>query len=283
MKAPVSFIVCLAVAVGCGPTPGEAGSGTDDDGSEAGSGTSGSEDGTASGTGDGSESGTGDGSESTTDDDTEGTGPDCACEESEVCTPDGCRGGQLFIHFDGPMLVFGPNDDATQDQTSIEAMEGQMQPYGGDGMGRLALLDGVRDHFDGMSIYVGDQRPEEGEYTMIVLGDNLGAFNGALEISVLDCGNATPSSISFAGIHANDSLTHEERVTIVAHAAGHSYGLEHIASSTAIMAGALNPDPSFVTECTGMSASDCVPEHAVYCTPGMQNSWAELAGIFGEL
>lgn len=206
---------------------------------------------------------------------------DCACTADQICTPDGCFGGQVFLHFDGPDMS-GGSDDATQDQTSIAELVGQLSPYGGDEQERAALLAAVRTRFAAVSLWITDERPTQGEYAMIVLGDNLGAFGGALEISPLNCGAANPHSVAFAGIYSGDALDVDTSATVVSHGIGHVSGLDHVDDMDAIMGTFAYPDSTFSPGCLPLAGgAGCASEHEALCDAGEQDSLGELQARYG--
>ena len=206
---------------------------------------------------------------------------DCACTAEQVCTPDGCFGGQVFLNFDGPTMVEGP-DDASLDQTSITELAGQLQPHGGDDQERSALLEAVRLRFGDVSLWITDERPRAGSYAMIVLGDNLGVFGPVLEISPLNCGAANQRMVAFAAIHAGDDLDVDTSATVIAHGIGHTAGLDHVDDTTAIMGTFAYPDSTFSAGCTPLSdGAGCSSEHAELCPADQQDSLGELQSHFG--
>lgn len=206
---------------------------------------------------------------------------ECACEADQICTPDGCFGGQIFLNFDGPNMTVG-SDDATQDQTSISELSGQMSAHGGDEQERAALLAAVRTRFAEVSLWITDVRPTQGEYAMIVLGDNLDAFGGALEISPLNCGAANPHSVAFAAIYAGDSLDVDVSATVVSHGIGHVSGLDHVDDMDAIMGTFAYPDSTFAPGCLPLAGgAGCASEHGAFCPADQQDSLAELQALYG--
>jgi hypothetical protein len=206
---------------------------------------------------------------------------ECACTADEICTPDGCFGGQVFLNFDGPMLSEGP-DDSSIDQTSISQLAGQMQPYGGDDQERAALLEAVRLRFSDVSLWITDERPDVGTYAMIVLGDNLGVIGPVLEISPLNCGAANPGMIAFAAIYAGDGFDVDTSANIIAHGIGHTSGLDHVDDTTSIMSTIANPDATFSAGCVSLSGgAGCAADHAALCPADQEDPLGELQARFG--
>jgi len=205
----------------------------------------------------------------------------CDCLPEQVCTPEGCFGGQLFLNFDGPTMSMG-TEDAALDRTSVAELTGPMLPYGGDDTDRAALVTAVRERLVDVALWVTDERPTEGDYSMIVLGDNLSGFGGALEVSPLECGHANPRTVGFAGIHVEDSLSLGDRAGVIAHGIGHGVGLEHVADESAIMGPYASASATFSSGCLALSsASVCANQHLEFCAAGEEDALAELQAIYG--
>lgn len=206
---------------------------------------------------------------------------DCDCLPEQICTPEGCFGGQLFLNFDGPTMSMG-DEDATLDRTSVAELVGPTLPFGGDAADRAALVTAVRERLVDVSLWITDLRPSEGDYSMIVLGDNLSGFGGALEVSPLECGHGNPRTVGFAGIHVDDSLSLGDRAGVVAHGIGHGVGLEHVAEQSAIMGPYASASATFGSGCLALSgASVCTTQHLEFCGAGEEDALAELQAIYG--
>jgi hypothetical protein len=121
---------------------------------------------------------------------------------------------------------------------------------------------------------------------MVVLGDNLQQqFPGVLEVSALNCEHTNPRSVGFAALHAADGYDVETRATVIAHAIGHSIGLEHVTAPGAIMGLTLTePLATFDGGCQALAAAPmCGAQHTAACPGGGQDSLAELQALFGAL
>ncbi len=209
------------------------------------------------------------------------TGEDgCDCDDAEICTPDGCFGAQVFLHFEGPMMTVGTEDDARTNTTALMEYGGRMAPFGGGPEMRDGLLDSVRVRFEDLSVWITDVRPTEGNYTMVVLGDNLLGDN--VEITPFDCDDQNANSVVFAGVWANDPLTRNEQALVVSHGIGHSFGLAHVLPSDSIMAASIDePETSrFRDECLDLANAPVCEAHTEWCDMSRQNSWAQLDGVF---
>jgi hypothetical protein len=231
----------------------------------------------------GTDAGTGASDATETGGSSDGSAGSCLCGADEVCGDGECFGGQVFVNFDGPVIVEGAQDDAAQDQTAIGGLGGDASPFGGTPQQQAALLEAVRGRFVDVSLWVTDVRPTEGDYAMVVLGDNLDQFGGVLEISTLNCDHENPRAVAFAALHAADGYDDETRATVVAHAIGHSIGLEHVSAPGAIMGPTIaDPQATFDGGCQAFASGPmCGAQHLAACPGGGQDSLAELQALFG--
>ncbi len=206
--------------------------------------------------------------------------PECevfGCEKDEVCTPEGCQGGVIFLNFDGPTMTHGSPDDATMDQTTLSSQAGLMNPFGGSAQDHDTLVAEVSQVFADFSVYVTRERPYVAPYYMVVLGDNLDRPGGTL--ATIGCG-AWTNPVGFAGVYDGDGLESTLRSKYVAHVVGHLIGLDHIDDIGSIMGQTLGLSATFQDACLPLTASSC-PQHIDFCPDVQQNSYAELEATFG--
>ena len=132
--------------------------------------------------------------------DTETLGPPVQPRSSET--------RRLFVNFDGGVLTHGDRDDATRNITRAAAIAGELQPYGGSTLDRMAILQAVRADFEPYNVAVTSNRPESGDYVMAVVGPNRPEgeyWANLLGTAFLDCWDAqTFNDISFAFHGAQD-------------------------------------------------------------------------------
>ncbi|MCH9688043.1 MAG: hypothetical protein K0V04_41820 [Deltaproteobacteria bacterium] len=174
-------------------------------------------------------------------------------------------------------------DDARANETAQPGFSGPMNPFGGGPGVRAALLDAVRAHFDGLSVWITDTPPRAGDFSMVVLGDNV--QGPGLEAAPQDCGDSNPNSVVFVGIWAGDGLSIDFHAVVIAHGIGHSVGLDHVDATNAIMSGNLAGDPRlavFVDECVSVPMVGCVSPPGP-CAINEQSSWAELLDLYGPI
>jgi len=188
----------------------------------------------------------------------------------------------LFLNFDGAELIQG-GDDSRSNVTTLDEHGGVYPAYGGGEGRREAVLQAVRDDWSAYNVIVTDRRPDSGDYVMAMIGPSDAAPAGTLGQAILDCGNErTTNNIVFA-YHGGDGHTTASTATTISQEIGHSFGLEHVNESSAIM----NPtnvggDPAFRDECLPLAKeAKCVAQHEAQCDAGSQNAHRELYDLIG--
>ncbi|MEM6993981.1 MAG: hypothetical protein AAF721_25945 [Myxococcota bacterium] len=187
----------------------------------------------------------------------------------------------LFVNFDGPTLSQG-TDDATTDVTQIPNMAMDLAAFGG-GPDEAAIVAAVQADFAGLSVFVTDQRPADGDYTMVVVTPT-NPFVGSAAIAPLDCDNENPSNIAFVFAGVGDGATVDNVAGRVSRETGSTMGLEHVdAAGDLLNQGFIQDDAAFTDECHSLTgAANCPGQHIAACPGGgSQNSFAELAVAVG--
>ncbi len=196
--------------------------------------------------------------------------------------------GVVFVNFDGAQLSPGA-DDAINNVTQLTQLAGAFAAYG-EGTKRQAALQAVQVDWSAYDVFITDERPASGPYTMNMTGPTNPFGNGILGVAPLDCNDSqTNSNITYAFHSANDPFSAATQATTISQEVAHSYGLEHVNQPGDIM----NPsnaggDPSFLDECIsivpGQNGILCGAQHAVHCPQGggaAQNAHLELLDMFG--
>ena len=194
--------------------------------------------------------------------------------------------GTIFVNFDGAQLSAG-YDDSRANVTQISNLAGSFAPYGA-GSKRDAVMQALQTDWAAYDVFITDQRPGSGEYTMNMIGPTNPFGGGVLGIAPLDCNDAqTHNNITFAFHSANDQFPATVQATTVSQEVAHSYGLEHVDEPGDIM----NPynaggDAAFIDACipivTNGQGIACGSQHAVNCSGGTaQNAHLELLDLFG--
>lgn len=185
----------------------------------------------------------------------------------------------IYLNFGGVTLSDGPEDDATQNISSIgfpELLGPALQGFAGDAD---AVADAVSDHVEAFNVCVVTQRPDRGDYEMIVVTDSPPPLQFVTALSpAADCGNSNPHEISFvfSSGGGNVALAASSRI-------GFHIGLENGGDPADIMGPAGHPGPEFLETCTMLDNPPpaCGNQHAEYCEAGGQNSFRELLDAFG--
>ena len=277
----------LCTLVACGGAPVEAEEGDTGEGESRGSADEASEgasEGASEADGSGSEaeaessqsSGDGDGDGVSTGSESETDTGDCDCGE-QICTPEGCVSAQLFINFDGPVLIGAYGEDATLNSTHSSQFQGQMLPYGDDEVARQAVVDEVRTLIGNASVYVTSERPEYPPYTMVVVGPNLEDWP-SITFAYRDCDDAMPNDLAWVHADLTDDLTPAVEARLVARVFGYTHGFDQVVSEADIMGQNLSASTTFVDACLPLvnANGSCAPQHISACPNGGQNARAEL-------
>jgi hypothetical protein len=186
----------------------------------------------------------------------------------------------IFVNFDGIVLIGAETDDATMDQSMLADDTGM--PWGSYGVGpkRDEIMIALAGYFAPFDVGVTSTRPESGDYTMIVVTPTNPFGGGVVGISPLDCNNANPNNVGFVFGSIADPFPAEVVAASIAHVVADSLGLEHTDSGDLT-------DPSaiesyvFTDACAPLFIpTQCEAQHAVFCPPGQQNSFAELSAWF---
>ncbi len=193
--------------------------------------------------------------------------------------------GTIFINFDGPALHSTAVDDASVDGTAIAELARAVQPFGGDGPQRQAVLEAVRADFAPFDVRVVDTRPGSGDYMMAVVTPDNPFGDGVSGAAITDCfDQAGRRDVVFAFFAAGDAPALDVASTI-SQEVGHALGLEHVDDAADVLYPfATGFDPYFNDTCLALSsAATCAQQHAAFCDrDDEQNSYAELLAAFGS-
>lgn len=241
-------------------TAGEAGSESNSSGESAGTDSNGTE---GTGTGD--------------------TGTDGGRTDTGVGTGSGvgCTGTVVYLNFDGVTLTAGPEDDATENISSItftELIDTPLQPYSSD---TAAVINAVSEHVAAFNVCLVTERPAARDFEMIVVTDTEPPINLVTALSAIaDCGNSNPSEISF--VFGSSGV--ENVIPAVSSRIGFHIGLENGTDPADIMGPAGSKSPQFLDSCSQLNnpaLATCSAQHATHCGAGGQNSFQELLAAFG--
>jgi hypothetical protein len=195
----------------------------------------------------------------------------------------------VFLNFEGPTLAAGGVDDARTDQTSVDELDIDFQPYG-DAGDQAMLLALVQTDFAAFDVLVTDERPAAGDYTMVVVSPTNPIGSGLLGISSgIDCGNANPNNISFAFFGTGSGRDLQLQANVISGQIGLTVGLERTIdmSQPDLMHQFVDEtDREFLDLCIELRDPPvpvCLAEHEAICGAGSgrQNAFQELEAIFG--
>ncbi len=186
----------------------------------------------------------------------------------------------VFVNFEGPSMSEGP-DDSVSDTTSISPMAMDLGVFGG-GPEQAAIVAAVQEDFAGLNVFVTAQRPDEGEYAMVVVTPT-NPFGGVAAIAPLDCDDANANSVAFVFASKGDGASIDNIAGRISREVGTTMGLEHVdAPDDLLNIGQIFDDSSFTDSCEALSmAPQCAAQHAAQCPAGQQNSFAELLSMAG--
>jgi hypothetical protein len=155
------------------------------------------------------------------------------------------------------------------------------------GAGRAAviadLLKEVRALFAAYDLEVVTSRPTASPYQMAVVGGTpsmCGFPAGYSGMAPLDCGDANPSDVLFV---FSDGITALKMLAIViAHEAGHAYGLPHSTALCDVMSNTICDGPEGPLAKTFLDTSTAVtPDHMGKCGLSTINSYRQILKVLG--
>lgn len=217
---------------------------------------------------------------------TGGTASDASTDTTDTT---GSAGGErivLYLNTEGATLTVGEGFDARNDEVAAEEFAGTWPPYEGD---TEALAAVVRGHWMPFDVTVTTERPESGDYTMIVVTSAPSPFPPAPSLAPPgDCLNTNPNDIALVfhdgGTVPPDNDNYWANVT--GSITGITLGLEfHDADPSDLMRFAQDLQPaSFRDECFPLfDRPMCPRQHEASCNnlPDVQNSYQELLQLLG--
>jgi hypothetical protein len=187
----------------------------------------------------------------------------------------------LYVNFEGAMLTEGGMDDATADVTQIEGFDGFYTPFAAS-EGQLGLiLDDLDEILSPFDVLVTDDRPAQGDYTMIVVSPTQPVPN-VTSVAPIDCDDANPRSVGF--VLLPPASASQFVAALIAREFAGTLGLERVTATDDIMS-QLGPNDVayFEDQCHPLAVfpSQCPGQHANHCPTDAQNSAAELEALLG--
>ena len=171
--------------------------------------------------------------------------PDGAGADSQNLDGVGGAGGALaaqiiYVNFDGALISDCPDQcsDAPSDRSfAISGHFGRSEvafsPYT-NVAGKTQIVANLKAAFADYNVHVTTSRPLEGPYTMLIVSPTSGPNHG---VAPLDCRNGNPNDIAFVyNLQSSPHWSDPKQISRSAtHELGHSFGLEHVVSSTDFM------------------------------------------------
>lgn len=174
--------------------------------------------------------------------------------QSDEATHDGAV---LYLNFEGALLEYGAHNDAALSVTTLgdgpgpyQAQRAELARFmDGDAPTRALVIEqvvrSVRGIYAPFALDVVSQRPQQGEFTMVVVGNTFGEIQFAdacplAGLAVRDCQGDSLGDVGFvaAGCMPADWSPAQARSYLartIAHEAGHTFGLSHNANQASLM------------------------------------------------
>jgi hypothetical protein len=149
----------------------------------------------------------------------------------------------LYLDFEGARLDHADSFIVPKGQ-AVDFPPFDPRPYGvRDRAGAIEQVTArVAEHYAETGLVVVHERPAHGPYTTVVVGGLPSLVDedpGVAGVSPLDPGDRSPADIAFAfaGVlgHGRGDADLEQLASVIAHEAGHSYGLEHDIEPASLM------------------------------------------------
>ncbi|MEM7156915.1 MAG: hypothetical protein AAF799_28955 [Myxococcota bacterium] len=183
--------------------------------------------------------------------------------------------GVLFVNFDGVTLAFGLDNATTNTSEIAGRFAGlPLAPFG-RGPQQEEIMDRLHEIWDPFNVEVTDERPESGNFAMIVVTPTNPFGFEALGVASQDCGNGNPNSVGFAFSSVDAQISTDVVALAVSHSAGRGYGLESVEGED-IMSGDPIPGVMFTEPCRALAQQPMCGQHQDFCPPGQQSSALEL-------
>jgi hypothetical protein len=191
----------------------------------------------------------------------------------------------IYLNFDGAELTSG-TDDSRMNTTQVEEQAGVLEPYDASGSSdmHLYVAQEIANDFAPYDVEIVIERPAEGDYTMIVVTPTNNVMAGISGTGPQDCDNANPNNIGFAFFSSESTENANAQAAGISRIIGFTLGFNQVVTSADIMSASnATPNPSWVDQCFAFNSppGTCLPQHAMHCPEGEQNSHAALMALFG--
>ncbi len=150
----------------------------------------------------------------------------------------------IYLNFEGQQLRYGGS--SSKQNTSWILPQGWTVNVPAFHTGTLGnvnraqaiaqIVEWVRHDYRHWDAVITTTRPTSGDYTMVVIGGRpqlIGESNSTVGIAPLDSGNANRNDVVF--VFSESIYDLRQVASCISHEAGHSFGLEHVEPTSAIM------------------------------------------------
>lgn len=196
----------------------------------------------------------------------------------------------LYVNFEGVDLDECNPSDSRRD-CSWYNYEQPFPPFSGTVQTQIGVLQAMRADVADYGIRVTAQRPERGNYTMVVYGGTEAEYGALGSAPAGDCDDDVPNQIAFAHLDGDLNAWVNGGATTALHEAAHSWGLDHIDAEGSIMFPSGNNSPTYFRDaCDPMvqdvelkpGQSSCPELNMAHCgDSNRQNAAARLTRLFG--
>jgi hypothetical protein len=194
----------------------------------------------------------------------------------------------LYLNFTGADLT--PGNHAARDEAPCIEQPLQFPAFSGSLQSASAVTQVIGALLEPFAVdVVSDARPPAHlPYAMVLIGgsaEDFGLASGVLGLAcTVDCGDSWWRDVTYA--FANDAPDDNALANIALQEAAHAWGLDHVSGADLVMSPVYSPGPKrWEQECvpnvTTSGSVQCPEWHERFCSPGEQNSNAELMATFG--
>lgn len=184
----------------------------------------------------------------------------------------------IFLNFDGPTLVGGPDDSRTNTATIAFAGGGEFAPYGEpEAIPEITAF--LRNAWSQTNVVFTTERPGGGDYTMVVISPTNPYEPEHHGVAVVGCEDSLRNSVVAAFSQGPDGpRTPEVVASSISRELGFSFGLDPVEDPNDFMAAGVVPGRAFVDSCRPVGENQICDETDL-CPAGSRNSLAQLIAL----
>ncbi len=188
----------------------------------------------------------------------------CSSEPPMQLISDPSYRHKIYLNFEGAPLKMGQSNSKnnTTGLLTVSSLNYPAQSWtsmGGKDKGQKDVITELRLLYGNYAVEFVTTRPTSGDYTMAMSGGTGEGCKkggaGTVGIAPLDCKFSNKNDIVF--VFGNKLSSAKKLAFVIAHELGHSFGLEHVADNTDIMAPALSGATCCWTTSTVTGGGSC--------------------------